>query len=421
MKENKESSKKKKREVLREAREKMRIHAEYSEPIRPVLEEPVNHTESLNKEDRLVYIRVVVNLALALVSLILIIWLLPKVLVFFMPFVIAYIIAAIANPLVSVLKKKMKIARKISSAVVIVLVILAILAALYGIGYVLVTEGIKLYDNRESILATIQSAWTAAGEKLSAVYDILPASVQVGITDFSQKFPETISNMFKGMDISSVTSAFGVFGNFVDVLLGVIACVLAAYFFTTQHDDILEGLRKITPKATVEYYRLVTSNFKKAIGGYFKAQFIIMMIVFAIQFVAFIILKIPYSALVSVLIAVLDFLPVFGMGAVYWPWIAVDLFTGNYGQAIALSVLYIVLQLVRQLLQPKLVSDAVEMNPLLTLFCMYIGYRVAGVGGLIIAIPIGMIIVSLYRIGAFDRIIKGIRILGGGINRFRKY
>lgn len=424
---NKEVKKNKKLKKLdlRKAREKIRLHAEYEEPVRPVLEKNEENTGNVDsieaKKDKLLYVRVVVNLALALVGLLLLIFFIPKVLVFFMPILIALIISAIANPLVQFLKRKLKIARRISSVLVIVLVVLIVAGILYGVGYFIFTECANIYDNREEIMNVIESGVATIGEKLSSLYAILPESLQKSASEFSASLPERLQGLFKGFDFSSVMSAFGFMGGFIDILLAIIACILAAYFFTAQHDDISKWIKKITPRSTQDYFNLVVDNFKKAIGGYFKAQFIIMFIVFAIQCVAFIIMHVPYFGLVAFLIAFLDFLPVFGMGAVYWPWIAIDIFTGNYVQAIWLSVLYIVLQVIRQLLQPKLVSDAVEMNPLITLLCMYVGYRVAGIGGLILAIPIGMIIISLYRIGAFDRIIKGIRILGKGINNFRKY
>ncbi len=420
-----ESKKAKKRrdkrlQKLRDAREKMRLHAEYEEPVRPVLSKEPIITEGVGAK---VYVKALVNLILALVALALIIFVLPKVLIWFLPLVISLIISAIANPLVRFLKNKVKIARKVSSAIVIVLVVLLVAGILFGIGYVAVDECRKLYENRETMMATVEKAWNAAGEKLSSVYNGLPPQLQKSVSEFSQDLPNKLQDLFSGFDLEKIGNAFGVFGGFIDILLAIIACILGAYFFTAQHDEINAALKRITPQSTQDYYKLVVDNFKKAIGGYFKAQFIILLIVFAIQCVVFLIMGVPYAALVAFLVAFLDFLPVFGMGAVYWPWIAIDLIIGGeaaIAQAIWLAVLYIVLQVVRQLLQPKLVSDAVEMNPLITLICMYIGYRLGSIGGLIISIPIGMIVISLYKIGAFDRVIRSIRTLCELVNNFRK-
>ena len=106
-------------------------------------------------------------------------------------------------------------------------------------------------------------------------------------------------------------------------------------------------------------------------------------------------IRTSYSFLLAFVIAFLDFLPVFGTGAVFWPWIVVDIVVGDYKQAIFLGILYLVCQLIKQILQPKMVGDSVGINPLAALFYMFIGYKFAGVIGMIIGIPVGMIIVSM--------------------------
>ncbi|MBR6360013.1 MAG: sporulation integral membrane protein YtvI [Lachnospiraceae bacterium] len=413
---------------LKEVRERLRIKAEYRDPVRPEadFEEPFEDDQKPGNEtvaatDKKIYLRVLVNLALTLIALALIIWLLPAALRFFMPFVVAIIISMIANPFVKFLKKRLKFARKVSSAIVIVLVVVAVAAALYGIGYFLVYETFKLYDNRVEILQTIENALSDAGERLTGFYNILPAKMQAFVSGTIEDLSEGATKFIDNIKLPSVSGVGGAVGGFAEVLLGIIVCIIAAYFFTAQRDEIIGKIKKMTPPVTLEYYDLVIDNFKKAIGGYFKAQFIIMVLVFIIMFIGFEILDVPFSALVALLVAFLDFLPVFGMGAVLWPWIAVDLFAGNFMHALWLGIIYGVCQVVRQLLQPKLVGDAVELNPLATLFFMFVGYRVSGVPGMILGIPIGMLLISFYRIGAFDRIIKGIRILVNGINDFRKY
>ena len=80
-----------------------------------------------------------------------------------------------------------------------------------------------------------------------------------------------------------------------------------------------------------------------------------------------------------------------------------------------------VVLVVRQLLEPKLIGDNIGMSPFETLVFMLIGYRLAGVLGLIIGIPVGMILIECYREGMFDNYIRGIKILAHDINEYRKY
>lgn len=84
-----------------------------------------------------------------------------------------------------------------------------------------------------------------------------------------------------------------------------------------------------------------------------------------------------------------------------------------------LVVIYGVSQLVRQLIQPKLVGDSMGLNPLYTLFLLYLGYRVGSVLGMIFAVPLGLIVMNLYKAGAFDYILDDVEILVEGILSLR--
>ena len=165
---------------------------------------------------------------------------------------------------------------------------------------------------------------------------------------------------------------------------------------------------------------MVTDNLKYAVGGYFKAQFKIMAVVFAILLVGFGIMGVHFSVLLAIGIAFLDFLPFFGTGTALLPWALYELLTGDYRRVVALAVLYAVTQLVRQLIQPKLVGDSMGLNPLFTLVLLYAGYRAGGILWMILAVPIGLLVVNLYKAGAFDYILDDVRILADGVLSLRR-
>ena len=102
------------------------------------------------------------------------------------------------------------------------------------------------------------------------------------------------------------------------------------------------------------------------------------------------------------------------------PWALYKFLVGDYKTAILLFVIYAVTQLVRQILQPKLVADSMGMNPLVTLLLLYVGYRVSSVLGLILSVPIGMVVINMHQAGAFDYIFDDVRILVDGILRLRE-
>jgi predicted PurR-regulated permease PerM len=99
----------------------------------------------------------------------------------------------------------------------------------------------------------------------------------------------------------------------------------------------------------------------------------------------------------------------------------VDFINGNYLRAVVILVLYLVCQVIKQVLQPKMVGDSIGVSPFLSLLFMFIGYRLQGFIGLILGIPIGLVFVSFYRLGLFERLIRGFKIIVSDINEFRKY
>ena len=153
-------------------------------------------------------------------------------------------------------------------------------------------------------------------------------------------------------------------------------------------------------------------SFKTVFGGYFKAQLKIMVVVWVILLIGMLILKVRFAAFVAALVAFLDMLPFLGTGTVRIPWAAFKLLSGDYQVSVGLVILYLVTQLVRRTIEPKLVGDSIGMNPLITLIFMYIGYRIGGVLGMILAVPIGAIVLNFYKAGAFDGVLCGFKEAG---------
>ncbi len=212
-------------------------------------------------------------------------------------------------------------------------------------------------------------------------------------------------------------------GNFAkkipSVLIATIVTFISAYFFIAERDEVINWSKKIMPDAVVKRMAMVMDNLKYAVGGYFKAQLKIMVVVFSILLIGFLLLGVHFSFLLAFLIAFLDFLPFFGTGTALIPWAFYKFMTGEYKMTAGLIVLYGITQLVRQLIQPKLVGDSMGMKPLVTLVFLYAGYRIGGVFGMIFAVPVGLIAINLYKAGAFDYILVDVKILLEGVLSLR--
>ena len=102
------------------------------------------------------------------------------------------------------------------------------------------------------------------------------------------------------------------------------------------------------------------------------------------------------------------------------PWALIKLLSGEYAFAIGMILLYVLTQVVRQIIQPKIVGDSMGLPPLWTLFFLYLGFKISGISGMILAVPIGIVILNLYKYGAFDSLIENVKLLVKEIQELRE-
>lgn len=366
------------------------------------------------------YIKAITNLVIALVILLIFIFLVPRLLVFFAPFVAGWVIAWIASPFVQFFESRLKVRRKAGSALVIVLVICMVVGLLYLAGSRLFTELVGLIGALPDIWAGAEQDFNDIAKNLNVIYSRLPIDVQNGFSNVSSKITEFFGN-FVGNISSPTISAVGNFAKQLpSILIGIIMSLLSAYLFVAEKNSILVWFRKNTPQSVQDRYRIVKRSLGKAVGGYFKAQLRIEVWMYLLLVIGLVILRVDYAVLIAFLIAFLDFIPFFGTGTVLVPWAVIKILSSDYKLAVGLLIIWGVGQLARQIIQPKIVGDSVGVAPIPTLFLLYIGYRLGGVVGMIIAVPLGLIVFSMYEEGAFDTTKKSIFILVNGINRFRR-
>lgn len=372
-------------------------------------------SESMKK-----YVKAILNLAIALVILIAVVWLVPKGIVFFMPFIIGWIIALIAGPVVRFLEKKLKIRRKAGSAFVIIAVIgLVVLAGYFIVGN-LVRELVGFVNDLPQMWDSLQEDFNAIAKNLSVIYDKLPKDIQNTIDNIAASASD-IAGDFIGKLSSPTIAAVGNFAKQLPTfIIGLIMCLLSSYLFVAEKEQIAQGMKKYMPETLLYRLSLMKRSLVKAVGGYFKAQIKIEIWIYLLLLTGFLILGVDYAPLIALGIAILDFLPFFGTGTAMVPWAIVKFLSADYIMTIALLVIWGVSQLVRQIIQPKIVGDSVGVPPLPTLFLLYIGYMVGGVMGMIVAVPIGIILFTMYEEGAFDTTKNSIKILSAGLNHFRR-
>lgn len=367
-----------------------------------------------------IYLKVTLNLFTALAAVLLCIFLLPKLIWFFMPFILGWLISLIASPVVRFFEEKLKVKRKAMTAVVIVAVLAVVVLLVYLLIAKLVREGVNFINELPNIWNTILAEFNKVGANLQGVYDRMPADTQATIDHIISEMGNYMSSMMGKIELPSFAAVGNAAKQIPDIFLAVVMCLLSAYFFVADKGYMGAAVEKFVPASVRYHFDLIRRSFRNAVGGYFRAQFKIECWIYILLVIGLMILGVDYAFLVAFGIAVLDFLPVFGTGTVMVPWAVIELLSENYRMMFGLIAIWLIGQLVRQVIQPKIVGDSIGMDAIPTLFLLYIGYRLAGVLGMILAVPIGIIVVNLYEEGAFDTTRQSLRILAAGFNHFRK-
>jgi sporulation integral membrane protein YtvI len=337
-----------------------------------------------------------------------------------MPFVIGWLIAMVANPLVKLLERRLNLVRKHSSVLIVVVVLAGVIGGIYFLLGKIVMEVKGLATDLPEIYEMGKMEVIKALDSLNRLMVRMPEGVQESFNRINENLGDMFSGLMQRIAFPTVTVAGNVAKGIPAALVYSVVVILSSYFFIVEQDKIRDFVKKIMPKSMDSYLYLFRKDLKNLIGGYFLAQFRIMFVVAAILAVGFIILGVRYGVLLAILIAVLDFLPLFGTGTALFPWALVKLLSGEAAFAAGLILLYVLTQVVRQIIQPKIVGDSMGLPPLMTLFFLYVGFKFHGLSGMILAVPVGMAAVKLYQYGAFNSLIKEIRMLAQEINRFRK-
>lgn len=367
------------------------------------------------------YCKIFLNILIPCISLILLFWLGPKLILFFMPFLLGFILAKLANPLVAYVSEKSKIRRKAVSVFVIIAVLGIVVLIIYGIGSFL---GKQL----AGFIVDLPEMWDAAEVELkkaaahfTKLFARLPADSQEKFLSLQSSLDVYISEIISKISTPTVTAIGNAAKHIPNAIIGIIICFLSAYFFIADKDYAGNFLKKYMPESLLIKWDLVWGSLMRSIGGYFKAQLKIEVWMYLLLYLGLMIAGVNYAALVALGIAVLDFFPVFGTGTVLAPWAVIELLNGDYVQAIIFIVLWGVGQLLRQIIQPKIMGDSMGMPPIPTLFLLYIGWKVSGVWGMIIALPLAIIILNLDEAGIFDQFKMSLKYLVRDVNRFRKF
>lgn len=367
------------------------------------------------------YCKIFLNILIPCASLILLFWLGPKLILFFMPFVLGFILAKLANPLVAFISERCKIRRKAVSVFVIIVVLGIVALIIYGIGSFLGKQLAGFIVDLPDMWEAAEAELKKAAAHFTKLFNRLPADSRERFLSLQSSLDVYISEIISKISTPTVTAIGNAARHIPNAIIGIIMCFLSAYFFIADKDYAGNFLKKYMSESILLKWDLVWRSLTRSIGGYFKAQLKIEVWMYLLLYVGLMFAGVNYAALVALGIAFLDFFPVFGTGTVLAPWAVIEFLNGDYVQAIIFIVLWGAGQLLRQIIQPKIMGDSMGVPPIPTLFLLYIGWKISGVWGMIIALPLAIIILNLDEAGIFDQFKMSLKYLVRDVNRFRRF
>ncbi len=306
----------------------------------------------------------------------------------FLPFIIAFVIAYMLQVPIKILHERTGIKRGILSAFFVLL-------AVFFCGFLLFLLGNRLISEVERFAVAVSQN----SDKYISDFFTFIDSVSIKIPffdhigeDLSAAVSGTVKNMLSSAAAELPGMIARIIGMIPEILLFTVILIMASYYFCADFDQKVQLFKNIlSPKAYC-----MASNFKKRLTdtglSYLKACMILLLITYVELLIGFLMLGVQYAFTLALIIAAVDMLPILGVGTVLMPWALWCWISGDAYTALGLLIIFATVTVVRRFIEPRIIGSGIGLSPLMTLFSMYVGFRLFGFTGLFFA-PLAAIII----------------------------
>lgn len=322
------------------------------------------------------------------------------------PFLLTFFFAMLLQRPLRWLDKKTE--KKAHTFWSIALVVLSVMIIIIPLVFIFIGIGNKISDFVSYLVGQLDDIPTFLATLEKEILDLLKHLPSGLYKTLSNTVTESFTKLIQGgesatsaIDVDTIKSGlstgisgmYSVVKNIPSVLIGIVIGLVAWIFFTKDYDKIVRFIQRQMPKDKKNTLVEFKQVFYKTILTMFRAYGLIMCITFGELLLGFSILsmlgimKNGYFALIAAGIAIFDILPVAGSGGILMPWAIVCLVTGNYKQTIGLIIIYVVITVIRQYIEPKIVGTSLGVNPIVTLMGLYFGLKLFGFIGMFV-VPI---------------------------------
>lgn len=306
-----------------------------------------------------------------------------------MPFIIAFLVAT----LIQVPVRKFKVSKKQKKLLSIVFC-----AVFYGLLFLLAAwASLKLLDGVENLIRQVPHFYNTT---IVPVFETISNYLEESMTSVHPSVANTIENSFEEMTNNLGSYVSGLSVKVVQIISGgisgvpgfvikLVITVVATFFFVGDYDGIIAFFKKLLTPKQVALVEKGQSYVKNVLFIYIRSYSFLFLLTFTELCIGMFLLKMPYPALLALCIAVFDILPVLGTGGVLLPWAAILFIMKEHGLAVGILILYLVILVVRNMVEPRIVGKQIGLHPLATLAALFLGLKLFGLVGLV-AFPVAL-------------------------------
>jgi len=315
-----------------------------------------------------------------------------------MPFVLAFLIVWLLRKPAKWVAEKLHLPMKLMSLVFLLLfyVLLFGSVSLLGIEVVtLIKDAVPKLPTlyREELVPALKAIYHFAEQTLHRFDPAIVSALGSTLSELSASIEQGLIS-FSKMAVSWASSAAMGVPSFI---IAVVLMITSSFFLANDYERVMGFLYKSMPEKGKDRLREIWHKLAGSLWIYIRSYTLFLMITFAELNIGLHLLRIPYAGIIAAGIAVFDLMPILGTGGILIPWTVIAAVVGEYGMALGVGALYIVITMVRNYLEPKLVGKQIGLHPLATLIALFVGSQLFGLAGLF-GFPVALsVIVQLRR------------------------
>lgn len=298
----------------------------------------------------------------------------------FMPFILGFLFAFIAIKIAKNLMKKDTKLIRVISLTLLYIVIIGIISLLVILG---INELIDFFRSIPSLYRTyVEPVLENLSNNLDDVNNNLPIEIKTELNDIIDNLLDSINSIVSSISSYIVSVGTSAISNTTTIAVALLTTIITSYFVVVDYEKILAYLKSLLGEKGKRTYNEISNFFVNTVLKVIKSYGLIMCLTFIELLVGLMLIGVSNFGLVSLITACLDILPVLGVGTVLIPWGIFELIVGNTLTGVLLLVLYVIITIVRNIVEPRIVGGNLGLHPLAALFTMIVGVKVFGGIGL---------------------------------------